>query len=396
MNNLDLQIFANTVDGKALNQIYEIAKTPAFEHAKIRIMPDTHAGAGCVIGFTATGWSHIIANVIGVDIGCGMLVAELGNINIDYEKLDETINKCVPAGFNIHEIQPKRIQNAIGALISKLRMPLNHEQVTRAIHSIGTLGGGNHFIEVDQDEHGNKFLVIHTGSRNLGKICCKYYQKKAVQFCTVRPDMKDEIIQRCKAENRIQDIQTELENLKKNHPRIDPERAWLSDQDGADYMHDMRIIQTYAQLNRQQILNIICQNMNWKPQNTFESIHNYIDFMDDTIRKGAISAGICEKLIIPLNMRDGCIIGFGKGNDEWNRSAPHGAGRLMSRAQAKEQVDMEDFQKTMEGIYTTSVTESTKDESPFAYKPAQEIIDAIGDTVTIDCIVKPMYNFKAH
>lgn len=399
MSNHDIQIFTENIDPKALHQVYEIAKSPAMSDAVIRIMPDVHAGAGCVIGFTAKNWKNIIANVVGVDQGCGVACAKLGAIDIDYAKLDDVIAKHVPSGHDIHESQSDDIYTKVESLLSKLIMPLP-KPMDFFVNSIGTLGGGNHMIEVDVDSHGVKYLTIHTGSRNLGKLCCEYYQRKAIKSRQGFGEKSKALIEELKHQGRQSEIEQALKDLKASTVPIPDEMAYLDEKDGADYLHDLRIVQKYAILNRLTIAKTICKHMDWNWQKIypdyFESIHNYIDFTDDTIRKGAISARIHEKVIIPLNMRDGCILGYGKGNPEWNESAPHGAGRIMSRSQAKETVDLQAYQDTMKDIYTTSVTESTKDESPFAYKPAQEIIDAIRDTVEITDIIKPVYNFKAH
>lgn len=395
MANYNLEIFTENIEGEALNQIYEIAKSPAMEGAKIRIMPDVHAGKGCVIGFTATNYKNIIPNIVGVDLGCGMRVVELGNIDINYEKLDNVIRTFVPSGMDVHEHQNGHILKEVDKLLDDLHCNIGKEGRLRAEYSVGTLGGGNHFIEIDADKDNNKYLVIHTGSRNLGTLVANLYQKKAVKYCTIQPEERRAIIDQCIAEGREQDIECELLTFKQNRPYIPPEQAYLSHEDGVHYLHDVRLVQKFAELNRQRIAQIILEKMNWKQLNSFTTIHNYVDFYDDTIRKGSISAQTNEKVLIPLNMRDGCIIGYGKGNTDWNYSAPHGAGRLMSRAAAKEAIKLEDFEASMKGIYTTSVGYSTLDESPFAYKPAQEIIDLIEDTITIDRIIKPVYNFKA-
>lgn len=354
---MNLKIFTDNIEGKALNQIYELAKLPPFEDCKIRIMPDVHAGTGCVIGFTGNLGDKVIPNIVGVDIGCGMLTCNLGKFILDLVKLDEIIRKVVPSGFDVHTKEkdfPK---------LEQLRCIDELKNLSRIYCSIGTLGGGNHFIEVDVDNCGNRYLIIHSGSRNLGKQVADIYQKKA------------------------------FESMVGEH--IPKDLCYLTGSIKEDYLHDMRICQEFAQLNRKTILDNICKELGIEPKDYFETIHNYISFEDNIVRKGAISANKGEKLLIPMNMRDGCILGVGKGNDDWNCSAPHGAGRLMSRSEAKKVVSLADFEESMEGVYSTSVNQSTIDESPFAYKPPQEIIDKIGDTVEIIDILKPIYNFKA-
>lgn len=388
----NLKIFTDDIEPQALQQIYTLVKQHAFSECKIRIMPDVHAGAGCVIGFTADLGEKVIPNIVGVDIGCGMRTVELGKIDIDFEKLDIVIRENIPSGMNVNDV-PNTPFN-----MKELKCYNRLHNVEWIEKSMGSLGGGNHFIEIDADEEGNKYLVIHTGSRNLGKQVCEIYQDIAVYNLHgngARKQEIDKLIAEYKAAGRQSEIADSIASIKKSFgSSIPKELCYLEGQDRQDYLHDMGYCQYFAIMNRQEIANKIMQKMGWEGA-AFETVHNYIDLESNIVRKGAISAKKGEKVLIPLNMRDGCIIGLGKGNEDWNCSAPHGAGRIMSRSQAKESISMEAFEKSMDGIYTTSVSESTIDESPMAYKPAQEIVDKIGDTVEILKIIKPVYNFKA-
>lgn len=398
----DLKIFTNNIEEEALNQINLLLEQEAFKDCKVRIMPDVHAGAGCVIGFTGNLGDKVIPNIVGVDIGCGMLCVELGKVNIDLEKLDNIIRQYIPSGFDVHEERKIKFDK-----LQELKCYRELKDTKRLERSIGTLGSGNHFIEVDKDEEGNKYLVIHTGSRNLGKQVAEYYQELANQLCNYNKieylERKEKLIREYKEQGRKQEIQKALEELAKeyseNRNKIPKDLAYLEGQYREDYLYDMKICQEYAQVNRKTIANIILKNLfedkNINNFKHFETIHNYISFEDNIVRKGAISAKKDELVLIPINMRDGCIIAKGKGNDDWNQSAPHGAGRIMSRMEAKKKLNLKDFEETMKGIYTTSVSEDTLDEAPFAYKPMQEIINNIGDTVEIIKIIKPIYNFKA-
>lgn len=398
----NLKIFTQNIEQEAIDQIDMLLEQEAFKDSKVRIMPDVHAGKGCVIGFTGDLGDKVIPNIVGVDIGCGMLCVGLGNIDLNLERLDEVIRKYVPSGFNVHnERKYKFIE------LEQLKCYRELKDTKRLERSIGTLGGGNHFIEVDIDEDNNKYLVIHTGSRNLGKQVAEYYQELANQLCNYNireyKEKQQEIIKTYKELGRKQEIQSALEELKKeyqvNKNKIPKDLAYLEGKYREDYLHDMKICQEFATLNRDSIAREILFNYFTKeliPVCTkFETIHNYISFEDNIVRKGAISAREGEKVLIPMNMRDGCIIAIGKGNDDWNQSAPHGAGRIMTRMKAKETFKLDEFKDSMKGIYTTSVNENTIDEAPFVYKPMQEIIDCISDTVNIIKIIKPIYNFKA-
>lgn len=398
----DLKIFTENIEPEALNQIYTLVKQPAFADCKVRIMPDVHAGAGCVIGFTADLGDKVIPNIVGVDIGCGMLTVELGNIEIDLAQIDSIIREYVPSGRNVHEGRNVRFEE-----LQQLRCFRELKDTKRLERSIGTLGGGNHFIEIDTDSEGVKYLIIHSGSRNLGKQVAEYYQKLAVEIMSGKDElyaMQEKLIAEYKAQGRKAEIQKAIAELhRKFHPNplgIPKELCYLTGKYREDYLHDMKICQHFAAINRYEIANAIVGNLfgadiaYWSLP-MFETIHNYIEFGSNMVRKGAISAKAGEKLLIPINMRDGCIIGVGKGNDDWNCSAPHGAGRIMSRSKAKEVVSLEEFEDSMKGIFTTSVGQSTIDEAPMVYKPMDEIIQNIADTVEILKIVKPIYNFKA-
>ena len=396
----DLKIFTENIEKEAINQIDLILEQEAFKNCKVRIMPDVHAGKGCVIGFTADLGDKVIPNIVGVDIGCGMLCVELGNIELDLEKVDSIINQYVPAGRKIREeklVDFKRI--------NELYCLRELKETKKFNKAIGTLGGGNHFIEIDIDDENNKYLVIHTGSRNLGKQVADYYQNLAIELCSGKEKMftrKEEIIKTYKEQGRKQEIQQVLKELEKkykeNKPNLPKELCYLTGKHREMYLHDMKICQEYASFNRTMIANQIIENyfnMKFYDFDGFETIHNYISFGDNIVRKGAISAKRGEKVLIPINMRDGSIIAIGKGNEYWNNSAPHGAGRIMSRHKAKEMFNLEEFKESMKDIYSTSIVEETIDEAPFVYKPMQEIIDNIKDTVEIEKIIRPIYNFKA-
>ena len=396
-NNGDVvKVFAETFENEAWEQVKKLANYSAYDNSIIRIMPDAHAGKGCTVGTTMTLHGMVTPNLVGVDIGCGVLVVNLGNIEIDFEKLDKTIKRFVPAGFDIHE-QAWGKDDELEDLIC-----FNSIDYSRAIHSIGTLGGGNHFVSIEQSQtNGDKYLVIHTGSRNLGVQVCKFYQdlafKKLNEMSEIKKQVSNEVIAKCKAEGRQKDIPTELKkalaNIKK--PSADKELAHLEGDDFNNYIWDMEIVQRFAALNRATIAKIILQKMGWKELDRFETIHNYIDTKNMILRKGSISAQAGEKVIIPMNMRDGSLICIGKGNTDWNYSAPHGAGRLMSRNKAKSAISLTDFEKSMKGIYSTTVSRSTIDESPMAYKNMDEIVRCVEPTVDIVDIIKPLYNFKA-
>lgn len=403
----DLKIFTENIEQEAVEQIDLLLNQEPFKECKVRIMPDVHAGKGCVIGFTADLKDKVIPNIVGVDIGCGMLCVELGKIEIDLERLDKVINECIPAGRNIREHKLLDFKP-----INELFCLRELKETKKFNRAIGTLGGGNHFIEIDVEDDGNKYLVIHTGSRNLGKQVADYYQNLAIELCSGKEEMykkKEEIIRTYKKQERKSEIQKALKELEKgyknNKPKLPKELCYLEGKYREMYLHDMKICQEYASLNRLQLAKQIITayfeltsiSDMYPPimENSFETIHNYISFNDNIVRKGAISAKKGERVLIPINMRDGSIIAIGKGNEDWNNSAPHGAGRIMSRKKAKETFKLEEFKDSMKDIYTTSVVEETIDEAPFVYKTMQEILDNIQDTVKVEKIIKPIYNFKA-
>ena len=403
----DLKIFTQNIEQEAIDQINTLMEQPAFSDCKVRIMPDVHAGAGCVIGFTADLGDKVIPNIVGVDIGCGMLTVRLGqyipgrphvlnDLEIDYERLDKVIRKHIPCGRNVHEGRKRRFEK-----IQEMYCYRNLRDTKRFERSIGTLGGGNHFIEIDEGKDGTKFLVIHSGSRNLGKQVADYYQNLAVELRQGKDELyakQEKLIAEYKAAGRRTEIQEAIKELHRGFEAkqldMPKDLCYLTGKYRDEYLHDMRICQEFAVLNRSYIADIILEEMDWINVESFETIHNYIDD-DNMIRKGAVSAKEGQALLIPINMRDGCIIGHGKGNPDWNWSAPHGAGRIMSRMKARETLDLDAFKEAMDGIFTTSVSAETIDEAPMVYKPMDEIIENIKDTVDILEIIKPVYNFKA-
>lgn len=408
-----MKIFTDRIDDNSLDQIKQLLSIDVFSDKKIRIMPDVHAGSGCVIGFTGDLGDKVIPNIVGVDIGCGMRVLNLGKIdNIDFHAFHQHILSNVPSGMEAREdglgFQPLEgeqldIYCEAKELIKELYCFDKLRDLARLNNSIGTLGGGNHFIELDKDDDGDVYLVIHTGSRNLGKQVAEVYQKRAVEHLTEgAEDFEDNIkrmIEEYKAAGRqaeLQDVIAEMRRSKKEAaPSLPATLCYVEGEAREQYLHDMRICQRWAELNRKLIASLLLKffdDVNVSEQ--FESVHNYISD-DNIIRKGSISAANGERCIIPLNMRDGSLLCTGKGNPDWNFSAPHGAGRVLSRTAAYEKITMEDFQASMSGIYSESINDFTRDESPMVYKPAQEIIDNIGDTVTINHIIRPIFNFKA-
>lgn len=393
-------IYTDEIEETAAAQIRQLCSQPFAEGCKIRIMPDVHAGAGCVIGFTADLGEMVIPNIVGVDIGCGLLTVELGEIDIDYPKLDGIIRSYVPGGMNVHEgriAKYPELQN-----LCCYRELKNTRRIER---SIGTLGGGNHFIEIDKDEEGKKYLVIHSGSRNLGKQVAEHYQNFAYDILRGKDKILEQqkhMIQEYKAAGREKEIQSAILALKNSFEakKIDTPRelCYLTGEYRQMYLHDMKICQNFAVLNRRTMASIILERYFGKTFDeftSFETIHNYVDHDSNLMRKGAVSAKKGERLLIPINMRDGSLICIGKGNEEWNCSAPHGAGRLYSRSSARAAFSIEEFRKSMEGIYTTSVSAATIDESPMAYKNMEDIVKHIAPAADIVKVIKPVYNFKA-
>ena len=393
-------VYTDIIENSAVSQIIELCNQEFVKGCKIRIMPDVHAGAGCVIGFTADLGEMVIPNIVGVDIGCGMLTVELGKAELDYQELDDLIRAKVPSGRNVHECRKSRFPD-----LENLYCYRNLKDSVRIERSKGTLGGGNHFIEVDIDDDDNKYLVIHTGSRNLGKQVAEHYQKMAYDILRGADKLFEEqekLIARYKEEHRKKEIESALKELKKNFKAkwtdVPKDLCYLTGKYREMYLYDMKICQEFATKNRMQIADTILNGLFGKSLSDFshfETIHNYIDHETNTVRKGAVSAKKGEKLLIPINMRDGSLICIGKGNEEWNCSAPHGAGRLFSRGEAKENFSLEEFEKAMEGIFTTSVGTSTIDESPMAYKNMEDIVNNITPTAEIIKQIKPTYNFKA-
>ena len=387
------KVFTDNIEQDAIAQIIAFCSQPMSEGAHIRIMPDVHAGAGCTIGTTMTITDKVIPNLVGVDIGCGMETVRLKEKHIELQKLDKLIYEKIPSGFAIRE-KPHRYGEKID--LTELYC-YKHIDPLRAEKSIGTLGGGNHFIEADKGADGSIYIVIHSGSRHLGVETAKFYQNEAYRRLNKSSDKEAaELIARLKAEGREKQIQSELKKLANTKTTDVPKHlAYCEGELFEQYIHDMKIVQKFAMLNRQAMMDEIIKGMHLHVEEQFTTIHNYIDTDTMILRKGAVSAQEGEKLLIPINMRDGSLICTGKGNGDWNCSAPHGAGRLMSRSQAKQSFTVSEFKKQMTGIYTTSVNAQTLDECPMAYKSMEDIVDNIGDTVEINEVIRPIYNFKA-
>ena len=355
------KIFTDKAEPSAVSQIAHLLEQAFVSGSKIRVMPDVHAGMGCTIGTTMTIRDKVVPNLVGVDIGCGMETVLLKDKHIELQQLDKAIHAYIPAGFSIRR-EPHHFADEID--LSALRCG-KHVDLKRAVLSIGTLGGGNHFIELGKDDTGQLYLVVHSGSRNLGKQVCEYYQNLAA----------DKLGRKGKGADRM--------------------LAYLEGEPMEDYLHDMAIIQRYADLNRKAIVKELEKRVKFKIIEQFSTIHNYIDMETMILRKGAISAQAGERMLIPMNMRDGSLLCIGRGNPDWNYSAPHGAGRIMSRSAAKGQITLTQFEQTMKGVYSTTVGKSTIDEAPFAYKPMEEIVTYMADTAEIVKTTKPIYNFKA-
>ena len=385
--------YAKDIETVAEEQIRTMCDQVFTEGCRVRIMPDVHAGKGCTIGTTMTIHGKAVPNVVGVDIGCGMLTTKLGNKRIDCERIDE-ICHWIPSGFNTWDSPREPFE------LERLRCFKKLQKKTWLKNSLGTLGGGNHFIEIDRSEDGTFWLVIHSGSRNLGKQVCEYYQQLAVDIAEGKEDYIEsspELIARLKAEGRQKEIQKELDalRLRLNHKTAPDSLCHLEGQHLADYLHDVKICQEFAVRNREIMTALILKKTGMVGLESFHTVHNYIDTDEMILRKGAIAAHAGERVLIPINMRDGSIIAIGRGNEEWNYSAPHGAGRVMSRKKAFETLSQDDYKTAMEGIYTTTANQETLDESPMAYKRMEDIIDAIREAVDIVEIIKPVYNFKA-
>lgn len=380
------KVFTDNVDSETISQVMELLNQSFVSGLNIRIMPDCHAGKGCVIGTTMTLQDKIVPNLTGVDLGCGMYAVKLEEREINLEKLDNTIQMYIPNGFNIHAAPIARFD------IDEMIAPVNKD---KALCSIGSLGGGNHFIEMNRDKDGALWLVVHTGSRHLGVEVCNFYQDAAIRTIQGRKNERKNLINKLKSEGREIEIQAALQSMDSEN-KIPKHLCYLEGEMFNNYIHDVHIAQEFAKLNRKTIIELIINIMGLHVVDSFDTIHNYIDTESMILRKGSISARRGEKVLIPMNMRDGSLVCIGKGNPDWNYSAPHGAGRILSRSQAKERIDFEEFKKSMNGIYSTSVVESTMDEAPMVYKPMDEIIENIKDTVDVVDIIKPIYNFKSH
>lgn len=386
--------FAKVIEDEAVEQIRRMCDYEITEGSQIRIMPDVHAGKGCTIGTTMTVKDKAVPNVVGVDIGCGMYTVNLGQTEIDMEQMDAAAH-FIPSGMNVWEGRKERFD------LLDLRCYRGLKDSKRLERSLGTLGGGNHFIEIDQSADGTKFLVIHSGSRNLGKQVAEYYQRLAIDLNKGKEEYfakRDALIAEYKDAGRRTEIQAALKKLHWNsHEATIPEDlCFVYGQYLEDYLHDVKICQRFACRSRELMAEIILQRLGLEAVEAFHTIHNYIDTDEMILRKGAIAAHKGEKVLIPINMRDGSVLAIGKGNPDWNFSAPHGAGRIMSRTAAKQNLDLDEYRREMEGIYTTSVNEATLDEAPMAYKSLADIIDVIGESVDIIEVLKPIYNFKAN
>lgn len=386
--------FAKVIEDEAIEQIRRMCDYEFTAGSRIRIMPDVHAGKGCTIGTTMTVTDKAVPNIVGVDIGCGMYTVNLGRVEIDMEQMDASAH-YIPSGMDVWEGRQERFD------LTELRCYRSLKDAKRLERSLGTLGGGNHFIEIDQAADGTKYLVIHSGSRNLGKQVAEYYQRLAIDLNKGKDEYfakRDALIAEYKAAGRRKEIEGALKALHWNSREATiPEDlcfvygTWLE-----DYLHDVEICQRFARRSRERMAEIILGRLGIETVDAFHTIHNYIDTDEMILRKGAIAAHEGEKVLIPINMRDGSVLAIGKGNEDWNFSAPHGAGRIMSRTAAKERLDMDEYRREMAGVYTTSVNEATLDEAPMAYKSLADIIDVISESVDIIEVLKPIYNFKAN
>lgn len=387
------KIFTDVVDSTSIAQVLELCNQEFAEGSRIRMMPDIHAGAGCTIGTTMTITDKVVPNLVGVDISCGLETVRILEKSVDLQKLDQIIHEKIPSGF--------AIRNKAHDYLNRVNLNelccVSHVKMPRAEKSIGTLGGGNHFIEMDKDDDENLYLVIHSGSRHLGVEVANYYQEEGYKALNHADDATiRELVSRLKAEGREKQIEKEIKRVKNlKQTNIPKSLAYVSGELFEQYIHDMKIVQHYAMLNRQAMVDEIVRAMGFHVEEQFTTVHNYIDTEAMILRKGAVSAKAGKKLLIPINMRDGSLICVGKGNEDWNLSAPHGAGRLMSRAEAKRSFTVSEFEEQMTEVYTTSVNKSTLDECPMAYKDMQDILNNIGPTAEVVKIIRPIYNFKA-
>ena len=385
--------YATVIEDAATVQIRRMCDYEFTEGGKIRIMPDVHAGKGCTIGTTMTIIDKAVPNIVGVDIGCGMYTVNIGKADIDFARFDEACH-LVPSGMNVWEGRKERVD------LTELKCYRILKDARYIERSLGTLGGGNHFIEIDQAVDGTKYLVIHSGSRNLGKQVAEHYQRLAVELHSGKDEYyaaRDALIAEYKAAGRKSEIQNALKELKweKKDCLIPDDLCYLYGTYFEDYLHDVEICQRFARRNRKKMAEIIFELTGIVPGEAFHTMNNHIDTEEMILRKGAIAAHKGEKVLIPINMRDGSVLAVGKGTPEWNYSAPHGAGRLMSRSVARNTLSLEEYQETMKGIYTTSINEKTLDEAPMAYKSLEDIIDVIRESVDVIEVLKPVYNFKA-
>ena len=398
-------VYARDVDEKAVGQIIALCNQPFAEGTHICVMPDVHTGAGCVIGLTMdlNRSDAVCPNLVGVDIGCGVRVSELGRVTLDWQQLDDVIRESVPSGQNVHRQTYREdvdfFYTLFNALFVKDRIKKS-EKMEWLERSLGTLGGGNHFIEFDTDNAGRTYLIVHSGSRHFGLTVAKRYQEIAIdtikESVKTRKEKNQMMPRTLAAHGRSREIEKTPKSMKKEPDSLSRNRdlAYLEGPDKDHYLHDIRLVQTYAEKNRQRIAESILRKMGLKELSGFESVHNYIDDKN-ILRKGAIAAYAEQPVIIPLNMRDGCILGTGKGNPDWNGSAPLGAGRLMSRHEAKKTLSLDDFRSQMKGVYSTCVDRTTIDESPMAYKSVGDILPVLKDTIDVLRIIRPVYNFKA-
>lgn len=385
-------VFTDVVDAESISQVIGLLNQPYAQGSRVRMMPDIHAGAGCTVGTTMTIGDKICPNLVGVDIGCGMETVRIRETHLELQKLDKLIRQEIPSGFAVRD----KVHRYMDRIDLQQLHCAKACDLLRAEKSLGTLGGGNHFIEVDRDDEGHLYIVIHSGSRHLGLDIANYYQEQGYKALTTYPQEEvDAAVAALKAAGRKSEIQSLLQQMKSRHTTVPKPLAYVEGTLLQQYLHDMRIAQEYAMLNRQAMMDVIIKGMGLHVEEQFTTVHNYIDLAHGILRKGAVSAQAGEKLLIPINMRDGSLICIGKGNEDWNYSAPHGAGRLMSRSAAKETFTVSEYKKQMQGIYTTSVGQGTLDECPMAYKAIEDIVDNIGPTVDIIQIIKPIYNFKA-
>ena len=385
--------YATNIEQSAIEQIRQLCSQEVAQGSKVAIMPDAHAGAGCVVGCTMTVTDKVIPNVVGVDIGCGMYTVNVGTDRIDFDRLDVACHS-IPSGRNVWKLQQESFDLELLCCYDALR------RTQRIESSIGTLGGGNHFIEVDVTAKGTKYLVIHSGSRNLGTQVAEHYQRLAIEANggkALYRKRKSELVAEYRAAGRDDEIQSALRQLEslKAKGSIPPELCYVEGQLFEDYLHDVALFQDFARLNREVMAAKICELAGLSQGKSFHTVHNYIDTDELVLRKGAIAAHAGECVLIPLNMRDGSVVAVGRGNSEWNNSAPHGAGRVMSRREARDTLSLRDYERSMQHVYTSTACAETLDEAPMAYKAASDILGPIGDAVKVIEVMKPLYNFKA-